>query len=231
MDGSVERDPINDGGLDVVDLQGGPRGSGKGHDLGLVDDDPDAGVGEHGRELFLDVEARGVVHQQGFDLVTDPRLLLVVLVPVVSMVRVPVSVGTDLVDRLGKDDVLVENVVPEQLPHDVFTERREEEELELLGKLAKGFRGGQEGGDGGVSTEDGAVLLLGLFGGEFPSDGALLSNLDRQQGVIVSILRHSSHGAWRGRIPRLTFWMAVVKVSNSRTRKAESRALGGGNKG
>lgn len=147
---------------------------------------------------MLDVEGRVVVdHQEGLELVGDPRLFLVVVL--VVMMRVSVSLGADLVDRLGKDDVLVDDVVPEQLPHDVFAKGREEEELELHRELLEGVGGRDKGGDGGVSTEDGVVLSLGLFGREFPGDGALLVNLRRFFAI--------SHGLEEARrpTPKLTF--------------------------
>lgn len=120
------------------------------------------------------------LHEQRLDLVLEPgRPLLVVMVTVVAvvLVRVPVSLGPDLVDRLGEDDILVNDVVAEELPHDVLSEGGEEEELELLGQLLESVRGGQKGSDGGVSTEDGVVLGLGFFGRELERNGAGLSNL------------------------------------------------------
>jgi hypothetical protein len=120
------------------------------------------------------------LHEQRFDLVLEPgRPLLVVMVTVVAvvLVRVPVSLGPDLVDRLGEDDILVNDVVAEELPHDVLSEGGEEEELELLGQLLESVRGGQKGSDGGVSTEDGVVLGLGFLGRELECNGAGFSDL------------------------------------------------------
>jgi hypothetical protein len=127
---------------------------------------------------LLDVEGRVVVlHQQSLDLVPEPGRPLLVVVVAVVLVRVSVSLGSDLMNRLGKDHVLVDDVVTEELPHNVLSEGREQEDLELHGQLFERVGGGQKGGNGGVSAEDGVVLGLGLFGRELVSDGAGFSDL------------------------------------------------------
>jgi hypothetical protein len=215
VDDTVQSDTVNDFSLDTVDLQGSPRSAysrdkdtrrsarsvkyrpGRtkrltrhGEDLGLVNRNLDRSTREDGAKVPLEVERRIVLDPKRLELVSQPRLLVMVVVLVVTVVvvGVPVALSSDLVNGLGEDDVRLDKVVSEDPPHGIVTEGGKEEELELLGKLLERLGGREEGGDSRGASEDGVVLLLGFPRGELPSDILFLMDLSRPTTKSISAL-------------------------------------------
>ena len=108
------------------------------------------------------MERRVVVHN-GLDLIDDPSSLLVVT--------------RDLVQVLAEQDVVREDVVLQDGSQTLFSERREQEENELFRKLAEGFVGWDEGGDGRGSNEDRVLGLFAFASGELIADGSFAADL------------------------------------------------------
>lgn len=84
---------------------------------------------------------------------------------------------SDLVQVFTEQDVVRQDVVLQDGSQALDTERREQEEDELFGKLAECLIGGDECGDGGGSDKDGVLGLFAFALGELVSDRAFTADL------------------------------------------------------
>ena len=143
------------------------------------------------------MERRVVVHH-GLDLVDDPSTLFVIT--------------GDLVKVLAENDVVRQDVVLQHGSQGLFSERREQEEDELLGELAECFVGGNKGGDGRGSDEDGVFGLFAFTPRELVANGTFAANLLNGTGECRELAGEEESGVKNRR--RREQWLGDgVKVS------------------
>lgn len=127
-------------------------------------------------------------HHQSLNLILQPTLLHVLMVVTVLVTAVIViMLGSDLVYGLGEDGVSGDDVELQDLPQDILSEGREEEELKLLGQLLERVGGRYESGDSGSTDKDGVMLFLGKLSRELPGDRTGSSNLLNGGGEGIEI--------------------------------------------